>query len=263
MDQPAAAQLGGEDDSLEHMSEAGYSDYYAEDLSRRVDAQTRGIVDPDGEHPACAEQIASTKQPRVGGEEPEPASRAHKTGLPVDQSSPTSEGEGAARQPKGATEQPAEERKRAEPAGEVQRARSTSRSILKAPKTKASSPESRPTGRQLPAKSAKSVSIVVGSARGGRTSAGSAAPAKQRRPAGAAAREKVEKALQERKEMEAARLSTEGRQGTPRTREEAKGERAKAREERANERRLGRQPSLQGNTQVRPVAMAPEEGTPG
>ena len=31
------------------MSAEGYSDYYAEDLSRRVNAQTRGIFDPEGE----------------------------------------------------------------------------------------------------------------------------------------------------------------------------------------------------------------------
>ena len=78
------------------------------------------------------------------------------------------------------------------------------------------------------------MSIVVGSARGGRASKRSATPVKQRKPAGTAAREKVEKALQERKEIEAARLSTEGRQATPRTRQETKEERVKAREERAS-----------------------------
>ena len=54
-DKPIDTHLDGDGDSLEQMSAEGYSDYYAEDLSRRVNAQTRGIFDPEGEHSDVAE----------------------------------------------------------------------------------------------------------------------------------------------------------------------------------------------------------------
>ena len=121
------------------MSEAGYSDYYAEDLSRRVNAQTKGIVDPDGEQADAAEESYKAKQPQADDGEPQPASRAPKTGQAAGQGGPANEEDETAQRLLEVKEQPAEGRKSGELDGEIPHARSTSRSILKVPRAASSS----------------------------------------------------------------------------------------------------------------------------
>ena len=144
-------QLGGADESLEQMSAEGYSDYYAEDLSRRVNVQTRGIFDPEGEDSDVAEDNATSKRPPMGDSKNQGATRTRKPAQPAEPPSPKREGEKAVRLPMERMEPPAEERKKAEPEGGIGQAASTSRSILKVPKAAPSS-ESRQASSKKPAK---------------------------------------------------------------------------------------------------------------
>ena len=96
-------QLGGADESLEQMSAEGYSDYYAEDLSRRVNAQTKGIFDSEEEHADGAEENTRTAKPSVDDGERQPAARTQKITQPLCELNPKREGENLVLQPSEAT----------------------------------------------------------------------------------------------------------------------------------------------------------------